>query len=361
MSNLHKILIGAMAVQLALAGFVWTRSGGASIGALEPLVALDRAAVTALQVTGAAPAAAYGETAGAPDVVELVKRDGGWVLASHHDYPADPVKVDELLDKLTAMRSRGPVATGAARARQLEVDDAGFQRKLVVTVAGQPTTLYIGAAAGARRAAVRLGGQDAIHGVAGVTAYGFPTQPGAYVASRYLELEEAKVASVTVKNPRGSFELVRAGAAWTVAIDGKPAAPPAGEELDTGTLAALVRSASTIEIAAPADPGRPIEAPEATITVRLAAAGGDEAVSTPDDERVIDLVSDTDDRYRVRERGSPRAVLVDGWRLRELVELDRAKLFRKPDAAPPGGDGAGDLGDLPPEILEQLRQQGVVP
>ena len=66
MTTLNKILAGVLAAQLVLAAIVLTRDDAAAIGALAPVVELDAAQVTRVQVIGKAetPAAADGMRSG---------------------------------------------------------------------------------------------------------------------------------------------------------------------------------------------------------------------------------------------------------------------------------------------------------
>lgn len=368
MSTLNKILAAALVAQLVLAVVVLTRDPATTVAELVPVVSFDKATVTRVQIDAAAEPGADGKPT-PPRKIDLVKQEGGWVLASHHAYPADAAKVEELLTKLDALRTRGASATGAARAKQLQVADDDFGRKLTLTRdGGADIVLLIGDVAGPGRTALRRAGSDEILSVAGMPSSGVSIEPADYVATSFSEVDEAKVARLTVKNARGTFALERAADGWKIAIDGKPTAPPKGEVVDTFNVDDLVRAAAKIEFAAPADPARQVASPEATVTVAIAeppAAGQPApAESTAAEERVFELASDKDDQYFVRQKGNPRPVLVRGSRLRALLELDRTKLFRKPDPPPPPSAPGAQPGleGLPPELLQQLQQQaGGVP
>jgi uncharacterized protein DUF4340 len=378
MSRWNKILLGALAAQVLLAVLFLTRGEQTGIGTLAPLVTgLDAAKVNRIRIsagakedpsakTDKAPASSASAASGDADkpAIELVKRGAGWVLASHHDYPADPTKVTELLDKLIALQSRGPMARAAARQKQLGVADADFQRRLVIgRDGGNDLTLYVGSAAGGRRTAVRLAGQNDIHAVAGLTAWGVATDPTAWVDPVYFRVANPELVSVEVAGASGRISLERSGGLWIASHDGTPITPGPGETLDQSLIERLAAAVSTIHLAAPADPQRDLSKPTATITLHMKpaaapatpaatpeAAGATDtpatppaaaAVSEPGDEHVLDLLVDTNDRYYLRERGNPNAVLVAASSLRDLVELTAAKVISKPAVPPAPRPAAG--------------------
>jgi hypothetical protein len=169
LTQFHKILLGLLAVQLILIAVV--RSRGNDSGALKEhllVSGFDVAKVTRVQVSSS------GEGA---KTVDLVKKDAGWVVASSFDYPADQAKVTDALTPITKLAAAAPIATQAGRHKQLKVADGDFERKLVITRDGKDLTLYIGSSAGARRTAFRVGGEDSVYGVTGLSIGAIGTEP----------------------------------------------------------------------------------------------------------------------------------------------------------------------------------------
>src|SRR5688572_462599 len=162
LTKTNKILLALLAIQVLLAGYVLVvRSDENVVLQEEPLLAgFDAAAVTKLQI----------HAGGKTKPIELVKRGADWVIASHFDYPADPIKVEAALSPIAKLAAAEPVATSASRHKQLRVAEAEFDRKLVVTAGGTETTIFVGGPAGLRRNAVRLGSDERVYGVAGISA-----------------------------------------------------------------------------------------------------------------------------------------------------------------------------------------------
>jgi hypothetical protein len=370
LTRFHKILIAALAIQLVLIVIVMT--GGDDTAALKerPIMPkFDAAKVTRLQVF-ASEAGKPGE-AGKP--IDLVKRDAAWVLASAFDYPVDQTKVTDALSPIAKLTAAAPIATQASRHKQLHVADTDFERKLVITADGKDMTLYIGGSAGARRTAVRIGGDDKVFGVTGISAASVGSEPRQWVDASYVKIAREDIAKVVIQRDGKATELARAapsppagsgsgssagsgagsgsaaGSAvpppsppaaehWTAMIAGAPITFAAGESLDESAIDRLVGQVATIELASPADPKRDASKPTATITIERKASG----TATPAPV-VIDVIADGNS-YWVHDRSLARAILVDKARLDDVLGVERDKLVKKPPPPPPApspGVGSG--------------------
>jgi len=351
LTRFHKILIAALAVQLVLVVFVMTRSDDSVALKEHPILpGFDAAKVTRLQVFSGQDA----------KPIDLVKRDAGWVLASAFDYPVDQVKVTDVLSPLAKLAAAAPIATQASRHKQLHVADADFERKLVITRDGKDVTLYIGGAAGARRTAVRIGGDDQVFGVTGMSAATVGTEPRQWVDASYVKIAPADIARVVVQRDATTVELARPAAPpppaagsgagsgsappppapaaehWNAAVRGAPIALAAGESLDDAAIDRLVGQVAAIELSSPADPKRDAAKPTATITIERKVGGAATPAPT-----VLDVIADGTS-YWVHDRSLSRAALVDKARLDDVVGVDRDKLVKKPPPpAPPPGAGSG--------------------
>jgi hypothetical protein len=367
-TRLNKILAGVLAVQLVLVVFMLLRGDAGRIGKLEPLVSIDADKVERIRVFEA-PGDKEKKRADGP-AVELVKRGSEWALTSHFDYPVDKAKVTELLDKVAGIRTRGPVASGKSRQKQLEVADEAYQRKLVLTAGGVDTTIYVGASAGARQTSVRLAGSDQIHGASGLSAFAIGASPASWIDTAFFKVEKGQIAGIDLVNQNGNFTLEPAAdAPWKVEVNGQPLAPPAGSEIDSDMADRIASRVSSIMMNEPGDPKRTIDKPLYTVTVRMKApepaqpAGADPAtpppMSEPGQEYVIDFAQADEDKTYVRVRGSSQAALVSSASIADLAELSRDKLVRKIGEKPAAGEGAPEMPQgLPPGIdLEQLQQQ----
>ena len=348
LTKFHKVLLALLVVQIAIAAFVLSgRDESVAIKEQPVLASFDGAKVTRVQIfDGAAPTKL---------AVDLVKHDATWSVATGFDYPVEASKVIDALAPLAKMAAAEPLATQSARHKQLKVADDDFERKLVITMNGKDLTLFVGGAAGGRRTAVRLGGEARVWGVNGVTAFGFGNEARLWVDPKYLDVPRDEIVKMTVAKKTGTTVLVKAEAGsgsgsgagsgsektpeWTATVDGAPFVLAADESIDAAAIAHAIDVAAHVELAAPADPRRVASQPTATITL--------ERKATPAPV-IYDVIVDGT-HYWVKDRGSPRAILVDKPRLEDAVKVDRDTLVKKAAAkgtkAPPGPPGGmPDLG-----------------
>jgi hypothetical protein len=332
MSRIHRILAGALALQVILIALVWSSGDDRSLAKLEPIVSLDAGAAVRIEIHDAP-----GEEKEAGPAIEATRKGDGWVLSSHFDYPA--MDIASLLDKLAAMKSRGPMTTSEARHRQLRVADDRYERKLVLHAdSGEPLTLYLGTSAGRGKTAVRIGGDAAVHGVAGITANDAGTTVQSWIDTSYLEIDELQ--TLVVENQTGRFELRKVEGGWA-RHDGEAEVPvPAGKELDGAAIDRLVTRFSPLRMAAPADPAK--KGFEPVATVHVAKADGKSAHEIRIGEEKDDkLLVAADDKVPVWVAKS----ILSGF-----IELSEDKLYKDPsedDAAPPGGPMPGHMPGQP--------------
>jgi len=391
LTKFHKIMLALLVVQVGLVFFVLSRGDDAVTLTEQPLLAgFDVAKVSRVQVHGTSKD-------GKP--IDLVKRGEAWVLASHFDYPVLATKVTDVLTPIGKMAAAEPVATNKSRHKQLKVADDDFERKLVMSIeGGKDVTLYIGSSAGARKTAVRLGGDDRIYGVTGVTAFAAGTEARQWVDTKYSDVPPAEIAKVTITRPAGlqgggTVEIMKgpppgagsggsgsgsgsgAGSAGsgagvpppeattdviTATIDGAPLALAAGETIDPDAVQRIISAVASIIGDGPADPKRDASAPNATITIERKATGATSVAPV-----VLDVIVDGDN-YWVHQKGSDKAVLVPKSRLSEVMGVARDKLVKKPEAPGTGSGSAAPQGlppglDLPSNIPPHMIPPGMPP
>jgi hypothetical protein len=404
LTRVHKVLIGLLAVQLALVVIVLARGSDSGAQKEHPLIAdFDAAKVTRLQISSnAGPGAGSGAGADAKSV-DLVKKDASWVVASAFDYPVEQGRLNDLLTPIGKLSAAAPIATQASRHKQLRVADTDFERKVVITRDGKDLTLYIGSPAGARRTAVRVGGDDNVYAVTGLSITNAGTEARQWVEMSYVKQSREDIAKLTVQRDGKSIELVRSPHAPSAPSAVPAPAAPAGAGSGAGSAAAAAGSGSAGSAGsgsaaaagsgsaggAGSGSGLTAEPPAADhwwVTMQgtpVALAAGesiDESacdrvagqaigidMSKPADPKrdaskptatitidhkptdktaaptVIDVVADGES-YWVKDRSLPRAVLVDKARLDELVNVDRDKLIKKPPPPPPPAPKGGPAG-----------------
>ncbi len=239
MGRILKVLAALLVVQVALAVVTWWPRGSGEVE-VHPLVDLSADAVDRVVISGDPKATTK------RDPVELVKKDGQWVIASKDDFPADPAKVRELVQRFTEARVGRPIATRPTSHAALEVAEDTHKRKVVLGAGSESVTLLVGSAT-SRSVHVRRADQDDVYRLKGFSVWSIADQPRSYWDPKVLDLDPETVTSLHIRGPKGDFELVRDGAdqPWRLSDQQE------GEELDTEAVDRLVRKAATLRMVEP--------------------------------------------------------------------------------------------------------------
>jgi hypothetical protein len=239
MNNTNKTLAGLLLVQGLLIGATWWPRSSTGFEARE-LVALDKEAITAVRITGRTTA----DGKEVPETLELSNTDGVWTVASANGYPANPIKVDELLEKIATISVRSPVGQTEGSHRAFEVATDQFTRHLQITSAEGETDLYLGAGTGSSMN-VRLASENEVYTTRGTTAWSIADAGSRYYDSEYVKVELDDITSFAIRTPAGSFEASRADGAWS-ATD-----LPEGMDIDGSKLDTLAKGLLKVRLAEP--------------------------------------------------------------------------------------------------------------
>ena len=291
-------LLGAqilVAVGLSVGG-----RGSLSPAALDsPLLAFDPKSVTAIRIEG-----------GREAPVTLTKADQGWVIADLSDFPADGVKVDQLLDTLASLKRPLPIATSPEAQGRHKVADEGFERKVSLE-AGDETvaTLLLGDSPGFKRVFARPAGESEVYDLE-LALFDVSNRRDDWLARDSLRLGQEGIQRVS----SGDWSLVKADDTWV--LDGADQAPD-----EQAVFRLLGRLANLSYRGVLGSEDRP-EYNQANPTLELAVglADGTERryrISQPQDSK--DFVLKVSDR--------PWYFKLSDFDLEGLKDLDRGKLL----------------------------------
>ncbi|RME33334.1 MAG: DUF4340 domain-containing protein, partial [Gammaproteobacteria bacterium] len=155
--------------------------------------------------------------------VELVRKEGRWVIAGEPELPADQGRVEALLGKLAALRAGTVVATSDSAHERFRVTDQAFERRITLYQGErQLAALLVGTSPNFRLVHVRVPGQAEIYAVE------FATYEAPDLAREWLDKDLLRRPVETIA------AITRVGGA-TVRHEGEQfvAEPlPAGRQLD---------------------------------------------------------------------------------------------------------------------------------
>ena len=255
-----------------------------------------------------------GRSGAAP--VELLERNGTWVVHSAYDVPASKTRVSALLRQFGGLRRGVPVAnTKDARAR-FKVAADHYDRRVRFAHGGRAiATVYLGDSAGLRKSYGRAAGDRAIYTL-GVATYDLPVKSGTWIDAKLLQIPSDEIAEIDVHGAHG------AGVALTRTVSAKQAPGPwqatglaPGRALDAAKAGALVRAIDELRVAdvlgEQASPDWQTGAPQATLTI--GRQGGTTATWTLSKPK-------TGDRYVLKSSSEPWYFTIDSATAQPLVD-----------------------------------------
>ena len=247
----QKLLTGLLGVQILLTAITWWPAP--QVAASRPLIEWEPEQITSVTIHSATA-----DNLG--DGLKLRRQEGGWVIENEYNYPAETTKMDELLEKLTAIKIRTPVTLQAVRHEQLNVADDNATRRVIVE-AGDDSVEFLLGIAGNNRSHLRIAGQNEVYTISGLGAWAIRDSSTQYFDRKVLDVKAGTLLSYSLTNRHGTVELVRDEAnQWT-----SPALVE-GQELDVTKLDKLFQNTLQLSMSSAADPSLdPFTRDDATI------------------------------------------------------------------------------------------------
>jgi hypothetical protein len=323
------VLVVALCVQVAAAVLLGLRQDRLAPHAPDtPLVAADLGSVDRLTLDGpVSPDAAKP----AATKVELVKRDGKWVLPGYFDAPADAGKVKDLLHNLATARRGLPIATSREALGRFKVAADNYERRIVASAGGKTVaTVYVGSSPGLRKSDARTADDRAVYAVA-LATYDLPAAADKWLDAGVLDKEAKDVTQIALAAAgKPTLTLHRDGAqgkgAWTL-----PDVPP-DKRLDHDRAAALANVVARVRIDAvlgtQANPEWRQDKPELELTL-----GGKDGKSV----HWILSKPEKADYYVLKSSGEPWYFRVEAWNARPVLDAAAEDKLVVAATAPAGG------------------------
>lgn len=295
MNRTITILTGALAAQVLLTGVTWWPSDDAP--AAEPLIAIAAGEVDRLRIWPAP------EDGAEVQPVELVRGGDGWTIASAGGYPADPDKVDKVLDALAEARVSDPLAATAASHASLSVSERGYGKKVELSAGDESAVVYLGAGSG-RSASARRDGEDAVYAIRGLSQWAVGARARDYYDPVYLETDPETIEQLTLRWPDRSLVLEKVEGQWR-----------AGDEaLDAEAVEAVLEDAATLRIAALPEEPPPLDG---GLRVEWTRDDGGQSVT----EGFV-IGPERDGKHPALADGRDHAVLVSAYAVEDLLSAD---------------------------------------
>ena len=192
----------------------------------------------------------------------VLKKSGvRWLLPDLENLPADPSKVEALLQSFTAQAGSWPIARSSAARQRFQVADYYYERRLTLMSGGEKLgTLYLGTSPGFRKVHARNEDQDAIYSIT-LNAFEAPAVSGAWIEPRLLQLR------APLRIDADLYNLHFENGHWLSGTGGVP------EEQELETLISALRTLQ-VDGVANEDLQRELSAVEADLILQIQSLAG---------------------------------------------------------------------------------------
>lgn len=289
---------------------------------------LDPAKVTKIKILGEPKDAGDANQPPQPSI-ELTKDGTTWGLASAEGYPADQTKVQEFLDKLAKLKTRGEVLHKSTFHRKLEVADDKYQRLVTLTADGKEIKFYLGTSPSFKNVHLRKAGSDDVLQVGELSTYEVGIRAWDWVDRTYVKIPENDIWSVHLVNKNGSIKLDKDAAGnWSVSGLNGQLKKPAVED--------LVRKAATVNLEEPVGktdkPEYGLGAPLATVTLTTgtSSVAGKLPETVKTEVITIGAKQEKENRYYVKSTTSNYVVSAAGWAVEPFVNKQAKEMLDEP-------------------------------
>jgi hypothetical protein len=317
------IVVCAILVLAQVGLTLWTNLAhqrGVSERAKGPLLAMQGATVTGLLLED-----------GAGRSLALNKVKDGWILPGSADFPADAVRIQSLIGKLTALQRGWPEATTAEAATRFKVAADRFEHKLTLLQQEKPlAVVYFGISPGLRKLYFRVDNDPEIH-VLEVPPHDLDTSTDAWIDTSVLHLKPEQVLRVSL--PGLELEQTKQGL--------QPAGLKEGEELIKDRRDSLVKRLTRLSIShilgKEVKPEYGLDKPALRYSIALEGGttidylfGQPPKPASKEGELPVG-----DNSYVLKVSNQEQLLRVDGWQVDELKKASRASLVKpKAEATP---------------------------
>lgn len=327
MSKTNRILVVLFLIQVLLVmGMRFGGNEAVNTAPVKVFEGLDPAKVTKIEIKGEIK-----DDANAPPqpTVTLAKEGTAWGIANADNFPADQTKVEEFLDKLTKLKTRGAVLTKAVNHKKVEVAEEKYQRKITLTADGKEIGFFLGTSPSFKNVHLRKTGTDDVLQVGDLTAWEAGTRAWDWVDRAYVKIPEKDVYGLRIQNKGGTITLDKnASGEWVAQGVNGP--------LKKSVIDDLVRKASTINLEEPVGktekPEHGLDVPQATVTL---ITGTSTITGKMPEEMKTDVVKvghklDKESRYFVKSTTSQYVVQAAAWAMDPLVQKTNKDLIETP-------------------------------
>ena len=214
MDKISRIMAMVIGLQLLLILVFWVGLDG-ELDQPGSLIELDGTEITTIEIND-------GE-----NTVRLVRNSENWAdgASVNDEFPADSVKIVDVLGKLLALESGWPVARTTAAHQRFEVGESNFQRRIDMSGSGGSVlaTLFAGTSPGFGKVHARLLGEEDVFSVK-LSNYEIASGVDDWLDKRLLAVDRDPV-KISIKRPGSQADSLNRGEEFLWTWNGKKTDP----------------------------------------------------------------------------------------------------------------------------------------
>ena len=214
MDKISRMMAMVIGLQLLLILVFWVGLDG-ELDQPGSLIELDGTQITTIEIND-------GE-----NTVRLVRNSENWAdgASVNDEFPADSVKIVDVLGKLLALESGWPVARTTAAHQRFEVGESNFQRRIDMSGSGGSVlaTLFAGTSPGFGKVHARLLGEEDVFSVK-LSNYEIASGVDDWLDKRLLAVDRDPV-KISIKRPGSQADSLDRGEEFLWTWNGKKTDP----------------------------------------------------------------------------------------------------------------------------------------
>lgn len=325
MNRSNQIMAGLLALQAILLVAM-------SVGGEDRLAVESRKLFADLAPESVSRIEIQGPPGDRQETVTLARAASGWAIADADDYPAKRDSVEDLLDTLAGLRSTTVVVTRDTYHEKLKVAEGDFNRRIRLTVDGEPVELFLGSSPSFKNTHVRRADSDDVYLVSNLALGDVAERPWNWVERAYVDIPEDEVWSIEIENEKGSLRLERDP------VSGRWAGLGIDEPLKASAVNDLVRKARSINLEAPVGkttkPEFGLDDPAAVVRLEVGTStiAGTPPPSTETRTIRIGAKVEGQSRRYVKADDEPYVVEAAQYAVQPLLEKSRDDLVDREDS-----------------------------
>ncbi|CAK0774051.1 hypothetical protein CCP3SC1AL1_60016 [Gammaproteobacteria bacterium] len=252
----------------------------------------------------------------------IEKRDNGWVLPGLGAFPAFNVKVDALLTKISGWKRNLPISTSTGALKRFKVSSSEYEHTVSFT-SGEKVlgTVWLGSSSNLRQVHGRLDGENTVYDL-DLSVQEIGTDPNQWTDKTFLHLKPEEINQIIL----GDLKVVRKEGKW------QAEGLATGETLQIAEVDTLANQVSflSFDVVLGQEGYTPPTPPALTFSVGTSGGISREYIFSKMESDPKKPENPADKVYVLKTSTSPYYFKVAGFMVKDLVELNRAKLVKGP-------------------------------